>query len=75
MSYTNVTVPYFHNHNIELREQIQILELKNKNLSDRLLQVIHTLENIPQAVRDHGFVEITLNNKTIRLIEEPNEKY
>lgn len=69
-AYTNVEIPELYSIKDRLREQIQELELKNKILSDKVFSLHNILKNIPEAVQEYGYVEITYEDIKMKLIEK-----
>lgn len=66
-SYTNVHIPDRFNTNTQLREKIHDLESKVKWLSQQLDAYERELHNIPKAILEWGHVDITYENKTLKV--------
>jgi hypothetical protein len=56
-------------------EQIELLKFEKERLRKKLDRLYQELENIPNAVRQYGYVDICYDkNKKITLIEKPTDK-
>jgi len=70
MSYTNVTVPEMFDRSRELNESIEMRDLQIKQLNRRIEQYDRILDNIPKAIEEFGYVDLSydMGRKTIRLV-------
>ncbi len=66
-SYTNVTIPYRFDTATQQREKIHTLESKIKWLESMLDSYERELQNIPRAIEEYGFVELTYDKRTIKI--------
>lgn len=58
MSYKNVTIPNLYSTERRLRKELRLLELENKILVEQLSEFENILYNIPEAVKQYGYVDI-----------------
>ena len=70
MSYTNVKVPNRFCPTQRLFEEIALLKFKNERLEKKVDELISEIENIFQAVKEWGHVDLTCRGETIVLIEQ-----
>ena len=70
-SYTNVYIPDRFDSNTQLREKINDLENKIKWLNQQLDSYERELHNIPRAIKEYGYVEITYDKQTIKVGQIP----
>lgn len=71
MSYTNVLITDRFDTVIQLREKIHDLENKIKWLNLQLDSCYSELTNIPKAIQEFGYVEITYSKQTIKIGQIP----
>jgi len=74
MSYTNINIPSLFDKQWVQYEETAILNLRIKILSDRLSEVIKDLENIPKAINEYGYVDISYDNECVRLVKKDESK-
>ena len=71
MTHINVQIP--NDLKRERKEYLTKISLLNKELEITKKEVEYLedeLENIPNAIKEYGYIEIPLNGKTIRLVPE-----
>jgi uncharacterized protein YlxW (UPF0749 family) len=71
MSYTNVNILDRFDSNTQLREKIFELENKINWLNRQLDSYEKELHNIPKAIKEYGYVNLTFDNETIKIGQIP----
>jgi hypothetical protein len=70
MSYTNETMPEW-TPRIQIDElRFRQLEMENKFWSEKYNQVVRKLENMVDACKEYGYVEVTWGSKSFRFTME-----
>lgn len=69
-AHTNVTVPESFDRKIELMEKIEVLELQKQQLSKRLGYVEAEFQNVFEAIKKYGYVDLSYEGETIRLVQK-----
>lgn len=70
MSYTNVTIPEYYDTVHTLMDRIKVLELEKKMELQKREALEKILHNIPEAVKEWGYVDIEYGNEKITLVEK-----
>jgi hypothetical protein len=70
MSYTNVTIYNLYSTEWTLRKKNADLEHELKWTQNMLARVQKELENIPEAIKQHGYVDIRYDGEQMRIIKE-----
>lgn len=73
MSYTNITIPHYSETAHRLALEVDILKLERDRAIKQRDDLISLLENIPDAIREFGYVEIRsgVSKETIKLVVAP----
>jgi len=72
-SYTNVTIPRVFDDLERTIDENEGLKFKLKQMEQKRNWLISELENIPMAVEEWGYVDISFGNKKIKLVKAPEE--
>lgn len=60
--YTNVTLPDQFDQSDSFIEQIELLKFQNDRLNKKLDRLYRELENIPNAIEEYGYVDLSYEN-------------
>ena len=73
MSYTNANLELGYSREVLNNEEIKILELRLKLAHQRILYLEGFIDNIPKAIKDYGYVDLSIDKVFMRIGESKAE--
>lgn len=70
MAYTNVNIPNAFSNENNLREKCAKLEFELSYANKMKDYYLDILENIPKAVEEYGYVDISFDGKKMKLVKQ-----
>lgn len=67
MSYTNVTIPDYYSYEQKLKDENLLLKTNLENEIRKREELEKILYNIPEAVKEYGYVNISNRDKSFRI--------